>query len=120
MFVRSIHKVDAQAASANGTQRPTKAITVCQIPGCAVAIERTQLMCPAHWFEVPQATRTDVYLTLDAWLKGRTNLRPYMVARLTALIHVCKLHSIDASALETKLDRVREDLRKEAAEGNNL
>jgi hypothetical protein len=80
-----------------------------------VAIERNQLMCPTHWFEVPQVTRTEVYLTLDAWLKGRESLRPYMVARLTALIHVGKLHGIDMSVLEAKLDRVRADLRAELA-----
>lgn len=115
MFVRSIHKVDAQP----GPARPAQPVSVCQIPGCAVAIAPLKLMCPAHWFEVPAEVRAEIYRAHTAWFKGRENVRPYMVARLTALIHVCKLHSIDASALETKLDQTRKDLQLEAAKGNN-
>ena len=114
MFVRSIHKVDAPSVSST---LPAKAVFVCQIPGCAVAIERAKLMCPTHWFEVPEAVRTEVYRALDAWFKGKENVRPYMAERLTALIHVGKLHHIDMSALEAKLDQVRADLRAEQAKG---
>lgn len=114
MFVRSIHKVDAQSASANNSKQPAAPINVCQIPGCAVAIKPRQLMCPTHWFEVPAEVRAEIYRALNAWLGGEENVRPYMVARLTALIHVCKRHRIDASALEATLDQVRKDLEKEA------
>jgi hypothetical protein len=77
-------------------------------------------MCSTHWFEAPAEVRAEIYRALEAWFAGKENVRPYMVARLTALIHVGKLHGIDVSALETKLDQVREDLRTEAAKGNNL
>jgi hypothetical protein len=74
-------------------------------------------MCPTHWFEVPGEVRIEVSRALNAWLGGKENLRPYMAARLTALICVGKLHRIDMSALEAKLDQVREDLRAEQAKG---
>lgn len=120
MFVRSIHEADAPSGSEDSSKQPPKAIYVCQIPGCAFAIKRGQLMCPKHWRELPEAVCAEVYRSWDAWLKGEENLRPYMAAQLTALIHVGKLHDIDMSEFETKLHQVRKDLLTETAEGNNI
>ena len=62
-------------------------------------------MCPQHWLEVPAELRGEVELSLVRWLRGGTYPRPYLAARVRAIIHVCQLHQLDVRNLETQLAR---------------
>jgi hypothetical protein len=103
MICRSIHKDDdkpAQAPSAGA-----RLVQACQIPGCAIEIPRRHLMCRQHWFEVPQELRGEVEFSLAAWLGGKKDVRSYLKAWLRAIIHVARLHKLDASSFEAQLAR---------------
>jgi len=62
-------------------------------------------MCQAHWFEVPSDLRDQVTAALASWLDGKDDVRPYLAARLRAIISVAKLHNIDVAEDEAKLAR---------------
>jgi hypothetical protein len=86
-----------------GRTQQAEAETICQIHGCSLRIPRKHLMCRRHWFELPDALRIEVESTIANWLGGREGVRPYLIARLRALIHVNKLHGGDVSFEESKL-----------------
>ncbi len=104
MYVRSIHKPESQATGS--TPRNSGPVRICQIPGCSLEIPGGHLMCKAHWFEVPAEIREGVVATLAGWLKGEHPIWAYSTFRFRALIHVCKLHRIETTALEAQLDRL--------------
>lgn len=107
MYVRS-----ARSANVEGgfpTARPGS-VHVCQVPGCAAAISRRHLMCAPHWFEVPMPTRTEVFRSLAAWLNGDDNVRPYLIARLDAIIAVATKHHIGIAVEEARRARLVEEL----------
>lgn len=83
--------------------RPANPETICQIAGCSMRIPRKHLMCRRHWFELPDAMRTEVESTISDWLGAREGVRPYLIARLRALIHVNKLHGGDVTYETQKL-----------------
>lgn len=89
-------------------------IHVCQIPGCTASITRRHLMCAPHWFDVPLPLRTRVFETLQAWTNGEHNVRPYLLARLNAILAVCELHKIDCADLEAQQASLVEMIRLEA------
>jgi len=103
MIVRSAHKVNAPAGAS--PQKP-RLFQICQIPGCARELPPRFLMCPTHWFEVPRELRAEIVDSFTAWLKGKDDVRPYLRARLRAIVHVAKLHGIDTRADEAKLARM--------------
>ena len=104
MFVRSIHKPNLSPGAAQPI-RGAETLAVCQIAGCSREIPRRHLMCQAHWFEVPADLRDRVTATLTSWLDGKDDVRPYLAARLRAIISVANLHNIDATEDEAKLAR---------------
>ena len=101
MLCRSMHKPDT------ATPRPaaTLGASFCQITGCTREVPPRHLMCREHWFEVPVELRNQVEESLAAWLGRKQDVRPYLIARLRALIHVCDLHNIDSSEHTAKLAR---------------
>jgi hypothetical protein len=104
MQIRSVHKVEG-AAQAQPADRKK-----CTIPGCGEWIEKRRLMCRDHWRQVPAPLRDDVTRTLDGWLGEGRLLLPYLVARLTAIIHVGRLNGVDVAAFETELAQKQERL----------
>ncbi len=98
MYVRSRRKVEDTPGASAVDPSPM----ICQALGCAQAIPHRHLMCPTHWFELPPALQRDVMLAFGAWISGKTNLYPYMAARLAAIIYLGKQHHMDVAALETK------------------
>jgi hypothetical protein len=88
--------------------QPATADTICQITGCAVRIPRKYLMCRQHWFELPNSLRAQVESSLANWLAGREGVRPYLIARLRALIHVNRLHGCNVSCEIAKLTTYEE------------
>jgi len=120
MYVRSARSV---ASSSCPAPQRSMAVHVCQAPGCSLEIPRTHLMCPAHWFEVPLGVRTEVFQSLAAWLNGTETVRPYLIARLNAILHIVRLHKVEADfkveVLKLEADRDRliaahtRDLQKE-------
>ena len=90
--------------------RPAKTgqsgLHICQVPGCTLAISRRHLMCATHWFEVPMPIRTEVFKTLAGWLNGDDSARPYLIARLTAIIAVAKLHNLGTAEQEADKQRL--------------
>ena len=105
MFVRSARKVEAKSSAATGAKRYSPNARICSAVGCTREVPGTYLMCLQHWSEVPAELRDQVAMTLAAWLSGTDDVRPYLTARLEALIHVAKLHGCDATELEAKLAR---------------
>jgi hypothetical protein len=117
MIARSIHREAANLSAATGLPDAGSGPNVCQIPGCAFRLPLRYLMCAKHWSEVPRYLQREVALSLGEWLSGKTTLYPYLIARLSAIIYVSKLHGEDVAELETKLEKAREDLRAEQAKG---
>jgi hypothetical protein len=70
-----------------------------------VGIPRRHLLCQQHWFEVRAELRREVELSLAAWLGGKNDVRPYLKARLRAIITVARLHRIDVATQEAQLAR---------------
>jgi hypothetical protein len=103
MYARSVNRDSGKPALPSTA--PARFVQTCQLPGCGAGIPRRHLMCPQHWFEVPVELRGEVELSLAAWLGGKDDVRPYLRARLKALIHVAKLHQIDARNFEAQLVR---------------
>lgn len=102
MYVRSARSVNKES----GVAAQPKAVHVCQVPGCALAIARRYLMCADHWFEVPMELRTEVFKSLAGWVNGDDPVRPYLIARVKAILAVAKLHNIPATAQEAELARL--------------
>jgi len=119
VIVRSIYKPPdpsvAATASVPVTGDPN--VRFCKIPCCSSGIKQRHLMCAQHWFEVPLGLRDRITQTLHAWLEGEDTVVPYFIARLEALIHVGKLHSLDVAALEAQLNTWR--ARQAKAGGSN-
>jgi hypothetical protein len=109
MFARSIHKADA----APGARPAQLASRICQVPGCSFAVPQKHLMCPEHWFELPVNMRIQVTASWLLWYGGDATVRPYMAARLAAVVYVAKLHGENVTALEAKLTKARADLQAE-------
>lgn len=101
MYARSVNRDTGKPALAPSAG--ARFVQVCQVPGCAVGIPRRHLMCPQHWFEVPAELRAEVERSLFAWLARKNDVRPYFRARLQAIIHVAKLHKLDARNFEAQL-----------------
>ena len=112
MITRSIHKDDPQALGMPRAAR--RSLRLCQVPTCAREVPAAHLMCREHWFEVPAELRCQVEQSLEAWLKRRVELNVYLCARLEAIAHVGKLHSIDVSAQETELARRLDQLKEKS------
>jgi hypothetical protein len=91
---------------------------ICQVPGCTLAISRRHLMCAAHWFEVPMPIRTEVFKTLAGWLNGEDSARPYLIARLAAIIAVATLHKLDVAEQEAARERLLATFNPFNAHGN--
>ena len=110
MFARSIHKADAATPA-----RPVQlASRICQIDGCARYIPfGYQMLCYEHWAEVPPELCAEVEHCWAAWLAGKQTVRPYMAARLAAIVYVAKLHGENVTALEAKLTKARAELQAE-------
>ncbi len=112
MFARSIHKADAATPA-----RPAQlASRICQVPGCALSVPQNHLMCREHWFELPVGMRVGVVSSWTRWFSGDTTIRPYMAARLDALVYIGKLHGIDVTAQEAKLKKAVADLLAETTQ----
>jgi hypothetical protein len=110
MFCRSMRQSKPYPDAA---PRPTAAIGhICQFPGCAREVPSKHLMCREHWFEVPAEIRNQVEESMAAWLGHKDDVRPYLVARLRAIIHVAKAHSIAVPEEEAKLARRVKDLEQ--------
>jgi hypothetical protein len=110
MYIRSAKTVNKP--SENTALEGSLVPMICQAPGCAKAIPHGYLMCETHWYECPRELRREVALALGAWLGGKTNVYPYTVARLDALIAVGKLHGEDVTALEAKRQIIRTKLQE--------
>jgi len=106
MICRSIHKDDE--AKPGAPQVTRSAGSICQAQGCAREIPRGHLMCREHWFEVPVEARVEVEQSLAAWLGGKQGARPYLIARLQAIIYVGRLHRDDVGKYEAQLARLQE------------
>lgn len=46
----------------------------CAAKNCERTIDVDMLMCREHWYEVPQALRSDVYEALRLWRRGNYTL----------------------------------------------
>ena len=109
MFARSIHKENTPAGA-----RPAQlASRICQVPGCAFAVPQNHLMCRTHWFELPEGMRLEVVAYWNRWYCGDATVRPYMAARLAAIVYIGKLHGIDVTVQEAKLNKAVADLLAE-------
>lgn len=106
MYVRSSRSVNKERCAGGAKAAPAVAVHVCQLPGCATAINRRHLMCATHWFEVPVEIRTEVFRSLAGWLNGDDAVRPYLIARLSAIVAVAKLHGIDVTTQEAEKQRI--------------
>lgn len=54
------------------TRRNSLGRKLCAVHVCPVVIEEWQLMCPRHWFKVPQPMRAVVWRALRAWQEQGT------------------------------------------------
>lgn len=116
MFARSIHRDKAAPAA-----RPAQlASLICQAPGCTRCVPQNRLMCYLHWTELPCVLRIAVASSWTSWLAGEITMRPYMIARLAAIVYIGKLHGIDVTAQEAKLEKAREALVAETTHNAEL
>jgi hypothetical protein len=110
MFARSIHKANA---ATRAWVKPQLASRICQVPGCSLSVPQNHLMCRDHWYELPSGMRIEVVSAWTRWYGGETTMRPYMAARLAAIVYIGKLHGIDVTTQEAKLIKAIEDLLTE-------
>jgi hypothetical protein len=101
MIARSIHKPEGASRKENAN---ADSAYVCQIEGCARDRKPGHLMCLDHWRGVPEPLQERVVSTYRRFLAGTEGIRPYMLARLEAIIHVSKLHGIDTARMERELE----------------
>jgi len=112
MFARSIHKEN----TAPGARPAPLASRICQVPGCSRNVPQNHLMCLEHWNELPAGMQADVVSSLKRWYSGDATIRPYMVARLVAIVFVARLHGEDVTTLEAKREKALADLLAEGKE----
>jgi hypothetical protein len=109
MFARSIHK------NISAIARPTSdgTMSFCHIDGCSRSIPRGyRMMCDEHWSEVPPELCAQVARAWAAWMAGELTVQPYLIARLTAIIHVSRLHNIDVTRQIERLAQRRAELSR--------
>lgn len=103
MYVRSAQSVNAASPEKSEEIVRCTPRRTCQIPGCTKIIRSAWLMCPGHWAELPSDMGNAVKDALLTWIEGKAPVRPYLVARLKAIIFIAKLHGQDVADLESKL-----------------
>lgn len=74
----------------------------CHIPGCPVVVDRTKLMCIAHWRRCPMNLQIKVYKTYRPGQEDRGVTAEYLEAARNAVNFVVEAEKRKAAGNDTR------------------